>query len=113
VAVAAVLDNLMSNALKFSENGKKIWVGVRTEQDQVLCTVRDEGPGFRVEDQALLFQKGVRLSASPTGGELSTGYGLAIAKDLVEKIGGSIGCESRPGHGATFYVRLPALRENP
>jgi signal transduction histidine kinase len=113
VAVAAVLDNLMSNALKFSENGKKIWVGVRTEQDQVLCTVRDEGPGFSVEDQALLFQKGVRLSASPTGGELSTGYGLAIAKDLVEKIGGSIGCESRPGHGATFYVRLPALRENP
>jgi signal transduction histidine kinase len=113
VAVAAVLDNLMSNALKFSAIGKQIWVGVRTEQDQVLCTVRDEGPGFSPEDQARLFQKGVRLSASPTGGELSTGYGLAIARDLVEKIGGSIGCESSPGHGATFYVRLPAFKDDP
>jgi signal transduction histidine kinase len=52
------------------------------------------------------------LSASPTGGELSTGYGLAIARDLVEKIGGSIGCESSPGHGATFYVRLPAFKDD-
>lgn len=112
VAVAAVLDNLMSNALKFSENGKQIWVGVRTERDQIVSTVRDEGPGFSLEDQSLLFQKGVRLSNSPTGGELSTGYGLAIAKDLVEKIGGSIGCESRPGHGATFHVRLPAFKNN-
>lgn len=112
VAVAAALDNLMSNALKFSENGKQIWVGVRTEQDQIVCTVCDEGPGFSAEDQARLFQKGVRLSNSPTGGELSTGYGLAIARDLVEKIGGSIGCESRPGHGAAFYVRLPAFSDN-
>jgi two-component system sensor histidine kinase/response regulator len=81
--------------------------------DQIVCTVRDEGPGFSMEDQARLFQKGVRLSNSPTGGEMSTGFGLAIAKDLVEKIGGSIVCESHPGHGATFYVRLPAFRENP
>jgi signal transduction histidine kinase len=113
VAVAAVLDNLMSNALKYSENGKQIWVHVRAEEDHIVFTVRDEGPGFSPEDQSLLFQKGVRLSNSPTGGELSTGYGLAIARDLVEKIGGSIGCESSPGHGATFYVRLPAFRENP
>lgn len=112
VAVAAVLDNLMSNALKFSENRKQIWVAVRNEQDHIVCTVRDEGPGFSEEDQALLFQKGVRLSNSPTGGELSTGYGLAIARDLAGKIGGSIGCESRPGHGATFHVRLPAFRDN-
>lgn len=113
VAVAAVLDNLLSNAFKFSENGKQIWVSVRAEQDQIVCTVQDEGPGFSMEDQARLFQKGARLSNSPTGGEISTGFGLAIAKDLVEKIGGSIGCESHPGHGTTFYVRLPAFIENP
>jgi signal transduction histidine kinase len=113
VAVAVVLDNLMSNALKFSENGKQMWVNVRTEQDQVICTVRDEGPGFGVEDQARLFQKGARLSSSPTGGEPSNGFGLAIAKEMVEKIGGSIRCESRPGHGASFYIRLPAFRGNP
>jgi two-component system sensor histidine kinase/response regulator len=113
VAIAAVLDNLLSNALKFSENGKRIWVSVRADQDHIACTVRDEGPGFSMEDQARLFQKGVRLSNSPTGGEPSTGFGLSIARDLVEKIGGSIGCESLPGHGAAFCVRLPAFRENP
>ena len=112
VAVAVILDNLLSNALKFSENGKQIWVTVRTEQDHVICTVRDEGPGLSVEDQARLFQIGVRLSNSPTGGEPTLGYGLVIAKDLVEKLGGSIWCESHPGCGATFHVRLPAFRKN-
>jgi signal transduction histidine kinase len=112
VAVAVILDNLLSNALKFSENGKQIWVTVRTEQDHVICTVRDEGPGLSVEDQARLFQMGVRLSNSPTGGEPTLGYGLVIAKDLVEKLGGSIWCESHPGCGATFHVRLPAFRKN-
>jgi signal transduction histidine kinase len=112
VAVAAVMDNLMSNALKFSEYGKQIWVAVREELDRIVITVRDQGPGFSVEDQARLFQKGVRLSNPTTGGELSSGYGLAIARELVEKIGGSIACESRRGHGAIFQVRLPAFKDN-
>jgi signal transduction histidine kinase len=113
VAVAVVMDNLLSNALKFSENGKEIWVNVSREPDWVACTVRDEGPGLSAGDQSRLFQKGVRLSNAPTGGELTTGYGLAIAKDIVEKLGGSIWCESRPGHGAKFGFRLPAVREDP
>ena len=112
VAVAVVLDNLLSNALKFSQQGKQIWVSVRSEQDHVICTVRDEGPGLSAEDQARLFQKGVRLSNAPTGGEASAGYGLTIAKDMVEKLGGSIQCESRPGHGTAFHVRLPAYTES-
>ena len=55
-----------------------------------------------MEDRARLFQKGVRTANSPTGGEPSTGFGLAIARDMVEKIGGGIGCESHPGRGATL-----------
>jgi signal transduction histidine kinase len=113
LALAASLDNLLSNAFKYSEPGKRIWVKVHREQDQVVCTVRDEGPGFGAEDQARLFRKGVRLANSPTGGEISTGYGLAIAKDLVEKIGGKIGCESQPGRGAVFFIRLPVVAETP
>ncbi len=113
VAVAAVLDNLLSNALKFSENGKEIWVKVHTVQDHIICTVGDEGPGLSVEDQERLFQKGVRLSNSPTGGEPTQGYGLVIAKDLVEKLGGSIWCKSQPGRGAKFHVRLPAFKKSP
>jgi signal transduction histidine kinase len=112
VAVAVVLDNLLSNALKYSENGKQIWVDVRAEPDHIRCTVRDEGPGLSEHDQARLFKKSVRLSNAPTGGEVSTGFGLAIAKDLTEKVGGRIGCESRPGHGATFYIKLPAFKSS-
>jgi two-component system sensor histidine kinase/response regulator len=113
LGLAASMDNLLSNAFKYSEPGSRIWVKVSREQDEVVCTVRDEGPGFTTDDLGRLFQKGVRLANSPTGGEISTGYGLAIAKDLVEKIGGSIGCESRPGHGAAFFIRLPAFSATP
>jgi signal transduction histidine kinase len=112
VSVAVVLDNLLSNALKFSETGKQIWVGVRAEPGHIVCTVRDEGPGFQAEDHVRLFQKGARLSNSPTGGEPSLGYGLVIAKDLVEKLEGSIWCESQPGRGAKFHVQLPAYKGN-
>jgi len=112
VAVAVVLDNLLSNALKFSENGKQIWVNVSAEQDHIRCTVRDEGPGLSEHDQTRLFKKRSRLSNAPTGGEASAGFGLAIARDLTEKIGGHIGCESRPGSGATFYIQLPAFKSS-
>jgi signal transduction histidine kinase len=55
-----------------------------------------------------LFQRGVRLSPQPTGGEASNGYGLAVAKELINLVGGSIWCCSTPGHGACFAFRLPA-----
>lgn len=111
VAVAAVLDNLLSNAVKYSPHGKQVWVSTRAEPDHVVCTVRDEGPGIATEEQGRLFQRGVRLGHAPTGGEPSTGYGLAVAKDLVTRLGGEIWCESQPGQGARFSFRLPAWRE--
>jgi|WetSurMetagenome_2_1015567.scaffolds.fasta_scaffold65192_2 signal transduction histidine kinase len=111
VAVGAVLDNLLSNAMKYSPADKNITLAVLREQDSIVCRVCDEGPGLSQEDQAQLFQPGVRLSPVPTGGEPSTGYGLAVAKALVEQLGGQIWCESTPGQGACFFVRLPAYRE--
>ena len=111
VALAAVLDNLLSNAVKYSDRGKRIWVRLRPDGDSVVCAIQDEGPGLTPEDQARLFQKGVRLSATPTGGEPSTGYGLAVAKELMSQLGGEIWCESLPGQGACFSIRLPIDRE--
>jgi len=111
VLVAAVLDNLLSNAIKYSPRGKQVRVQVRGEQQWVVCSVRDEGPGLSPEDQARLFQKGVCLTPRPTEGEPSTGYGLAVAKDLIEKLGGGIWCESDLGQGACFSFRVPAFRE--
>jgi signal transduction histidine kinase len=107
VAVAAVLDNLLSNAVKYSLHGKRIWVRLKPEAESLVCSVQDEGPGLSPEDQLKLFQKGVRLSPKPTGGEPSTGFGLAVAKELVGQLGGDIWCESQPGQGACFSFRLP------
>lgn len=107
VAVAAVLDNLLSNAIKYSPPGKCIFVTVSAGTLEVVCSVRDEGPGISPKDQARLFQRGVRLSAKPTGGEPSTGYGLAVAKELIDNLGGKMWCASEPGHGASFSFSVP------
>jgi signal transduction histidine kinase len=107
VAVAAVMDNLLSNAVKYSYPGKGIRVSVHQEEDSVTCTVQDSGPGLSAEDQTRLFQEGVTLSSVPTGNEPSSGYGLAVAKELIDLMGGSIWCESQPGEGACFSFRLP------
>jgi len=112
VAVAAVLDNLLSNAIKFSPVGKKVTVQVRSEKGGVVCEVRDEGPGLSEDDQAKLFQRGIQLTPRPTASESSTGYGLAVAKELVEKMGGQIWCESVLGQGASFLFALPAYMDS-
>jgi signal transduction histidine kinase len=110
VAVAAILDNLLSNAVKYSPPGKRIWVHVQGDRSGVSCRVQDEGPGISPEEHARLFQRGVRLNALPTGGEPSLGYGLAVAKELLEQLGGTIWCVSSPGQGACFAFRLPAYQ---
>jgi len=111
VAVAAIMDNLLSNAVKYSPSGKTIRVSAHAEKGNAICTVEDKGPGISPFDQNRLFQSGVRLSAQPTGGEPSSGYGLAVAKELIEQLGGAIWCESAPGKGSRFSFRLPLLEE--
>ena len=105
-ALNQVLDNLLSNAVKFSPPGKHIEVTVGVSGNFVECAIRDEGSGFTAEDQQRLFRRYGRLSARPTGQEPSTGLGLSIVKKLVQSLEGELHCESRPGQGATFRVRL-------
>jgi two-component system sensor histidine kinase/response regulator len=107
VAAGAVLDNLLSNAVKYSAPGTSISITTTLEQNDVVCSVRDHGPGLSESDQAKLFQRGVRLSAQPTGGEASTGYGLAIAFDLAKALGGRLSCTSALGYGSCFTFSLP------
>ena len=111
VALSAVLDNLMSNAVKFSPPGEQIRVDLKTDSDFAICGVHDRGPGLTAQDHAGLFQKGAKLSAMPTGNEDSSGYGLAVAKMFVEKLLGKIRCESHKGHGSSFYLYLPVYRK--
>lgn len=111
VALGQVLDNLLSNALKFSEPQKNIWVSVsndESDEDCVVIQIKDEGPGFTEEDKSKLFQRFVRLSASPTAGETSAGLGLSIAKRFIELMGGRIALESETGEGAKFILAFNA-----
>jgi signal transduction histidine kinase len=107
VVVAAVLDNLLSNAVKYSARGGRVWVRLQPAPESVVVSVQDEGQGISLEEQGKLFQKGVRLSPLPTDGEPSTGFGLAVAKELVDQLRGEIWCKSAPGQGACFSFRLP------
>jgi signal transduction histidine kinase len=107
-AILQILDNLISNALKYSPPKTTVHVHTMPEREHVLVSIRDEGPGINEEDQKKLFQKFSRLSARPTGGESSTGLGLAIVKRLAEAMSGTVRCHSAPGSGATFTLRLPA-----
>ena len=103
-----VIENLISNAVKYSPPGKVITVRLQRHAQAVRVEVQDQGPGLSAEDQKKLFGKFARLSAKPTGGEHSTGLGLSIVKKMVEAMHGKVWCESEPGKGATFIVELPA-----
>ncbi|MBN1963239.1 MAG: GAF domain-containing sensor histidine kinase [Anaerolineae bacterium] len=104
-----VLDNLISNAVKYSPADSTVKVDAVC--DSTVCTihVRDEGPGIKPEERGKLFKDFSRLSTQPTGGESSTGLGLAITRRIVEAHGGQIGVESSYGHGATFWFTLPLV----
>ncbi len=102
-----VMDNLLSNAIKYSPPGSVIRVRVRQAETMWRIEVRDQGPGITAEDHQIIFQDFARLSAQPTGGERSTGLGLAITRRVVLAHGGEIGVNSEPGSGATFWFTLP------
>jgi two-component system sensor histidine kinase/response regulator len=106
-ALRQVLDNLLSNAVKFSTANKQINVTLRQVPGGVECAIQDQGPGFTDRDKAVMFRRYGRLSARPTGGEPSTGLGLSIVKKHVLAMNGEIACDSTPGTGTTFTIRLP------
>lgn len=107
-AVRQVLENLATNAIKYSPAGAGVEIGARPAAEGVELFVRDHGPGMSADDLGRLFEKYARGSAQPTGGEQSTGLGLWIVRRLVEGLGGKVRCESAPGQGAYFVVWLPA-----
>ncbi len=102
-----ILDNLISNALKFSPFNKTVTISVMRDDNGLRFTIQDEGPGILPQDRNNLFHKFKKLSARPTDGESSSGLGLSIVKDLVDLLHGSIEVQSSKGSGACFVVRLP------
>lgn len=106
-AIIQVIGNFLTNAVKFSLPDTNVYMTSENAKAIVRVSVRDEGPGISKEDQNLLFGEFQTLSAKPTGGEKSTGLGLAIAKKLIHLHGGKVGVESEFGNGSTFYFTLP------
>lgn len=101
-----ILDNLISNAIKFSEAGTTVHIRVLNTENYFYISVQDEGPGISAEDQKMLFKKFKKLTSQPTAGEASTGLGLFIVKNLLEKVGGTMTVKSERGKGAEFIIRL-------
>ncbi len=111
-AMRRVMDNLISNAIKYSSMHGKIWIELLKQEDEVWVSVRDQGPGLTDEDVQRVFGKAERLTAKPTAGEHSSGYGLYIVKNLVEQHGGQVGVESVLGEGAAFWFKIDAVRDS-
>jgi signal transduction histidine kinase len=107
--IGRVVDNLLSNAVKYSPPGSTIAarVGFGAEPGTVKISVRDQGPGIPAAERHKLFVGFSRLSTKPTGGEKSTGLGLAICRKIVELHAGRIDVENLPAGGAEFSVTLP------
>lgn len=102
-----ILENLISNAIKFSPAHKEVAINVVRTETHVRFEVLDQGPGLSAADKQKIFGKFQRLSARPTGGETSSGLGLSIVKELVLALNGSIAVESEEKKGAKFIVQLP------
>jgi signal transduction histidine kinase len=105
--VAQIVDNLVTNALRFSPEGGTVEIEAVPDGNAVRFSIRDRGPGIAPSEQALIFDRFHRTDLARNREAGGTGLGLAIARQLVQLHGGCIGVESTPGEGATFWFTLP------
>lgn len=107
-----VMENLISNALKYSPQGKKVWITLHNNQGKARVAIKDQGPGISSEDKPKLFRKFQKLSARPTAGESSTGLGLSIVKKYVDLMKGRVWCETPEEGGSVFWVEFNVISDS-
>jgi two-component system NtrC family sensor kinase len=110
IRLRQVLDNVVGNAIKYSKAGGEIDISIRSEENQVILQVTDQGPGILPADQPRIFDKfyrGANIDSEVEG----SGLGLAIVKNIVENHQGRIWVESTIGKGSSFFIVLPVVPE--
>jgi signal transduction histidine kinase len=108
--LSQVITNLVSNALKYSPEASTVLVRLSKKDRKAQIEVQDDGPGIAKEELQNIFEPFYRAAHARKSSQNGMGLGLAICKDIVERHGGSIWCESSPGKGSTFFVELPLRR---
>lgn len=110
--VMQVISNYLANALKYSEPERPVFVKVQREGREAYLAVRDEGPGLPVEEQGAIWDRfhrvpGIEVLSSSHSSQAGLGLGLYISRTIIEGQGGTVGVQSQPGEGSTFWFRLP------
>ena len=108
--INTIMRNLLTNAIKFSEEKSKILITSSLVNDMIIISVKDSGIGISEEDQKKLFKKNYNFTSFGTNNEKGTGIGLILCKDFVEKHGGVIEFESELGIGSEFKITLPNIK---
>lgn len=106
--LVSALSNLIENAVKYSEPGKVVRIGMSEESDSITVTVVDQGIGIAPADQERIFERFFRVDRARSRSTGGTGLGLSIVRHVVDNHGGKISVQSEEGKGATFTVTLPA-----
>lgn len=102
-----VLDNLVSNAIKYSPEGGTVEIGARDDGNQIVVYVQDQGVGLSAPEQTRIFERFYRVDGALSRKTQGTGLGLYLSRVIVEAHGGRMWVESTPGKGSTFYFSLP------
>lgn len=108
--IVQVLTNLLTNAIKFSESGSRIWLDVVQQSDNVLFVVQDQGRGIPPDKLETIFERFHQVDASDSRRKGGTGLGLAICRNIVEQHGGKIWAESIYGKGSNFFFTIPVVQ---
>ena len=110
--ITRVLDNLFTNAWKYSDSGAEIILGAYSDEEYVSIYVKDSGVGIPKEAIPHVFDRTFRVSKARTPSENSgSGLGLSIVKSIILQHGGSVACESSIGEGSTFTIKLPLIKK--
>ena len=102
-----VIDNILNNAIKYSPDGGKITVSMKTTDDQMILSISDQGLGIHKEDLPKIFDRFYRVDKARSRAQGGTGLGLAIAKEIIKQHNGFIWAKSEYGKGSTFTIVLP------